>query len=1228
AADEVPSIEPIVTTEAELSRLQKSYQALAGELSMILPMANVQKMMEDLRTKLDSTDANTMRKMRVVGLISSWVKLNDTYMKVSGPLKQIMGEAIREASDKAKSEGRQFKPSDVGPVATSLRKLSADGRSGVVATIQKNNQVVQSVEIDIEELRKFLTDFNQESANTFSTELGIPVVTAKPVVRRPVAPAAPEPSVTIPSLTPSGSQVVGTSAISKPETTPWGRAGLYSTTALILTAVLAFITATPLWLFPLVAAIAGAVGYFRAGPVTTPYTDQTLRSHNEFNELLQSIAPQEPPAPVVQEPDQQVPTTAGARLASEFENRAKRALIWAGLERIEASVKKADTEKEKSEEEKAIAPVKRAIWVTGGIISVAVGVFFGGTAVMMAFGALLFTNFIVMEGVTYYRGGKNALAGMAAGVYNLFIGAPWHLFKGFVFGIFIAKIRAYWFPVLSYIGQLASPNRVTSFNDYMVSYVLPQFTDAEVRGIAELEKQNLEEGKSSFRTGLLALAGKIVYEVSLLGGFVEFVKKRALLFAAGGAASWLMPVIGTGVLGLGPVPFMVVGMFVSATYIIRMVRSYETARDQAIEAQAQGRPEAEKMLSEARKTLAFRIGVSFLILGAFAGLSLLGVIVPSGMFDVLGLGWGVTTPAVGYLPAQTLHFTIESVVRSGATLFVLNLKDVFPAMRQKSLVSFNQLLAARMDEGRAQAIAAALNEKRSEKERSPLLLANFTAQGVRDLLFSKNAEGADVLGTEEKLITIMAVRSVISSDTFHYLGSGLSSYERSLLIKDLDAQEKEVSPETIRTRLNLQRVLETGEVIKNFTDDLSTVPFFFATLWETVSSGRFWAKVVFGIPGMWFVQHEIAMIIAASETIGFAPLVAIVHFVEVTLMNLVPNLWIRTSEYLKGREDRIREYEVDENLRKMEEAAERMKRAVAEDKAREEAARREAQRTDAEKEAIARKAAVEEALKEGVTADKIKDEMTAAQIQALTAALRLQNAEKTREAAEKELARQKAEAEKNRAEAQKRAEELKRQIEKAEAEGRRDAQGQRYKAAADVLRLWLVRQAWDPKADAYLATLPNIPVDVNGVPVHVEVKDGVPQAIFRDGKGQFALSALDKTPDGRLVPPAGVAFEPLELVVQYGPDGRTPVFSAKNGKVIGFDGKEITQPRLVRDEAARQNILENIVYRTKDGKDHFVRPIGIKEWDLRYFDRTTGEEVIFLLKQAEKDLEKANKDLE
>lgn len=641
---------------------------------------------------------------------------------------------------------------------------------------------------------------------------------------------------------------------------------LSSVSAVIVTSVFTALAGTTFWAVPIVAVVMGAVGYLRAPPEKSPLAGQTIKSHNDIDGL------------------------AGDQKLSL---RAKIALVWMGLKKIDRHVQEA---KHPSAQE----PLSRKIykWVGSFVLAGAavtavftlwiplgVGIFFAvaGAAFMLS-GILVNVGFEMIDAVREEGGIVKilfgaGLGGLGKGLFHLFIGLPYHLFRGFVLGIFEGKIAAYWFPLLSYAGHiLANGTKSKNFIDYLTDYTLAWHTDDEIKAVVNLERKEISEEAGTSKTyhffhytiGKSAgfLITKLLFESLLLGGAFEFLKKRSVLMVAGFVGGQLLPLV-----GLGLTPFILLAGTVAGFMVIR-------AAVQITSAYRSG--EVENF----RRFAAWRILTAVLVITALVGLGFLGLqdanfltpefvlshgeLIPyeeaihisfEGGFNVLDRGFTVITPQIGQIGPQTIFFTVRAFASSAATLLILNLKQILPAMKLELLKMLNE------------SIRKGIEKETWDKFKNPrtgMLIDSFSIKSLRafvDLLIETPVEGEHESADRSKILRVLY--RTLNTRLLNRIGfSGLSGYEVNIAKNMLEEspvfteEDKKIAASTYST----------------LADAIPRA--FFLGAFKTFTSPRFWGGIVMGVPGMWFMQTEIAIVVGASEMTGLEPLAKAVKVIE------------------------------------------------------------------------------------------------------------------------------------------------------------------------------------------------------------------------------------------------------------------------------------------------------------------------------------------------------------
>ncbi|MBI3315451.1 MAG: hypothetical protein HYZ87_00540, partial [Candidatus Omnitrophica bacterium] len=683
-------------------------------------------------------------------------------------------------------------------------------------------------------------------------------VVAEPIVTEPVKttpPAAPIPSPvakTAPTRAPA--EPVGPLVVAPPapetvaqEIAPepvsrWKNAVFYAASAFVLTSVFAFFVTTPLWVIPAMALLFGTLGY------------REIKTLEDVQRFIQY--------------DVENPAIQAALL-----ERVKNSLGLTGLKTINDHFRQADQKKEISDEEKAL---NREKWIAAGIgwlgltlTFVTAGALTGALALVAGFSvgwllalgffAFLVVRYVLTEAVFAWREArvekagvfgalKRSAAALVSGAVYLVVGLPYHLFKMFVLGIFEAKIKTYWFALFSYTGQLIAPPknaaREWSPKSYIAQYVLPWLSDDEIRSIVRAEATSLQRERSFGETLQRPLestsAGfwlKLAFESLLTGGALEFFQRRSVLMVAALVGGPLISAI-----GLGLWSFVALAAIVLT---LRLAKTFKTIK-------------AKGWTGESVRRILYDVILALV----FANLGISGYS-PDG-FDILKLGWEVVIPAFGKMHAHTLFFTVGSFLNSAATLFVLNLKDIAPATRQELFSVLNDILRQRIGAETYVELLKSLNQN--------AVITSFRLADIHKLLNAKKEDGSFVLSEEQHRVLVGLLDVTVRSNKLHPKGFGMS-------FTGLSAYQRAVVHEYLYVRLYGTSAFDAkaeAEINARFNVTSALVK----AAWNTLTSPKFWLKIAMGTPGMWFVGTEIAIIVGASEQIGFQPLTTAVKAIE------------------------------------------------------------------------------------------------------------------------------------------------------------------------------------------------------------------------------------------------------------------------------------------------------------------------------------------------------------
>lgn len=457
-----------------------------------------------------------------------------------------------------------------------------------------------------------------------------------------------------------------------------------------VTAILALLSGGSIvaWLgFPaVVSIIVGAVGFLATPEASGIIAGQKLQTLQAIDEMVRQEL-------------QITDVSQISRLKTRFLYRINRS----GLERQNEALRKIS---QVSESPKTKAnPWTPFLWASG-LTSVAVSVAWAlglfaaigtGWVVSIIFFAYLAARYVLVDAYLSWRdavrseGGYQGVLlakGFVKGAAHLIAGLPYHLFRGFILGIYENKIKTYWFPFLSYLALPLSVGwnraRQVSFSEYLAeSQTLKRFSESEIRNILKEELAGLN--KPAVKNSAAGFYAKFLFEASLLGGTFEFLKKRSVLMVAAAAAGKLLPFI-----GLGIWPFVAFAVLVVGAMTVKAIVDYR----RAVESGGEG----------TRRLVAWKIFTISVTAAAFVALAYLGVQAPGVLtpenvlvhgqavpyvqavgasydsgFNILDRGFTLITPEMGPLHSQTLFFTVRAFTSAAATLFVLGLKDVYTA---------------------------------------------------------------------------------------------------------------------------------------------------------------------------------------------------------------------------------------------------------------------------------------------------------------------------------------------------------------------------------------------------------------------------------------------------------------------------------------------------------------------------------------------------------------------
>ncbi|MBI3998972.1 MAG: hypothetical protein HY351_00005, partial [Candidatus Omnitrophica bacterium] len=430
-------------------------------------------------------------------------------------------------------------------------------------------------------------------------------------------------------------------------------------------------------------------------------------------------------------------------------------------------------------------------------------------------------------------------------IFHILVGIAYHLLDSFALQYLRLPIEYYW------LG--ANQERWLS--------------DVEIESIGQSNREQLaaEAQKTPLkriftmslektRVGRWSLAS---YRASLAAGLVEFIQKRGKLVFLSAIGGYVLPYIGTHLWAYGAFSSGALGLFAYG--------SYKDWRDLSRAGQVPTRGWIWKRVVAGSVMALILDGLLFL--GVFQWQWLVPVmqhalptgevvsqVVPAGVFNLLDLGQIIHTPALGFIKEQAFHFTVRSFSSSGLLAFLLAVTAQFP---QK----VSQIMARNLFHDIAHIIG--------QEQAKHFALDSISLKGVLNLI--KKVDQSNEFTPEQKAHVLLILQSQLTkSDFLRRDAFGLNRSDHAIAKSAVGKALKQVDSAAVDTAMGQVIQVNPQQQI-TFEEYLTLVGSrrysqVRSQAWRELLFGpRFWVTLFFSTLGMWFVGHEISMIVGYSE---------------------------------------------------------------------------------------------------------------------------------------------------------------------------------------------------------------------------------------------------------------------------------------------------------------------------------------------------------------------------